>query len=38
VLLCDSIGVDDVAAMAGTNGYEILTSLGGRYQRKVIGV
>ncbi len=37
VLLGDGIGVDDVAATAGTNGYEILTSLGGRYQRKVIG-
>ncbi len=38
VLLGDGIEVDDVAMMAGTNGYEILTSLGGRYQRKVIGV
>ena len=37
VLLGDGIGVDDVAAMAGTNGYEILTSLGGRYQRRTIG-
>ncbi len=38
ILLGDGIGVDDVATMAGTNGYEILTSLGGRYQRRVIGV
>jgi alanine racemase len=38
VLLGDGIGVDDVAEMAGTNGYEILTSLGDRYQRRVIGV
>jgi alanine racemase len=37
-LIGDGIGVDDVAAAAGTNGYEILTSLGGRYQRQVIGV
>ncbi len=29
--------VDTVANMAGTIGYEILTSLGGRYTRKVIG-
>ncbi len=34
----DPISVDDVAAAAGTNGYEILTSLGGRYQRKVVNV
>jgi alanine racemase len=33
-LLGHGIGVDDVAVMAGTNGYEILTSLGGRYQRR----
>ncbi|MGL5136346.1 MAG: alanine racemase [Beijerinckiaceae bacterium] len=37
VLLGDGIGVDDVAAAAGTNGYEILTSLGGRYQRQTVG-
>jgi hypothetical protein len=24
--------------MAGTNGYEILTSLGERYQRRIVGV
>lgn len=35
-LIGDGISLDDVAAMAGTNGYEILTSLGGRYQRRVI--
>jgi alanine racemase len=35
-LLGDGIGVDDVAAAAGTNGYEILTSLGGRYQRRFV--
>lgn len=30
-------GVDDVARAAGTIGYEILTSLGGRYARRIIG-
>jgi alanine racemase len=35
-LLGDGIGVDDVAEMAGTNGYEILTSLGSRYTRRYI--
>ncbi|MFM9974862.1 MAG: alanine racemase [Beijerinckiaceae bacterium] len=35
-LIGDGISVDDVAEMAGTNGYEILTSLGGRYQRRVL--
>ena len=29
--------VDDVAETAGTNGYEILTSLGPRYRRRYIG-
>ena len=29
--------VDDVAEIAGTNGYEILTSLGPRYRRRYIG-
>jgi alanine racemase len=29
--------VDDVAEAAGTNGYEILTSLGPRYRRRYIG-
>ena len=32
-LLGDHYGVDDAAADAGTIGYEILTSLGGRYHR-----
>jgi alanine racemase len=27
-------GVDDLAAMAGTIGYELLTALGPRYQRR----
>lgn len=31
------IGVDDVAERAGTNGYEILTSLGPRYRRAYLG-
>jgi len=31
--LGEGIGVDDVAKHAGTNGYEILTSLGRRYHR-----
>lgn len=30
-------GVDDLAAIAGTIGYEILTSLGGRYARRHVG-
>lgn len=29
--------IDEVAQMAGTIGYEILTSLGGRYARRVVG-
>lgn len=33
VLLGDGIGVDDLAAHAGTIGYEVLTSLGRRYHR-----
>jgi alanine racemase len=32
-LLGDGIGVDDLAAHAGTIGYEVLTSLGRRYRR-----
>ena len=28
--------IDDVAMAAGTIGYEILTSLGGRYQRRYL--
>jgi alanine racemase len=35
-LIGDGIGVDDVAEMAGTNGYEILTSLGARHQRRYV--
>ncbi len=31
------LGVDDVAERAGTNGYEILTSLGHRYHRAYLG-
>jgi alanine racemase len=29
----EDIGVDDLAARAGTIGYEVLTSLGRRYRR-----
>ncbi len=36
-ILCPEQGVDDVASAAGTIGYEVLTSLGGRYERKTIG-
>lgn len=36
-ILCPSQGVDDLAGIAGTIGYEILTSLGPRYQRRYIG-
>ena len=32
-LLGDEIGVDDLAAHAGTISYEVLTNLGRRYQR-----
>ena len=32
-LLCPQQTVDDLADIAGTIGYEILTSLGGRYKR-----
>jgi len=35
-LIGEGLAVDDVAAMAGTNGYEILTSLGRRHQRRVV--
>ena len=35
--LFDSLPVDEVAARAGTNGYEILTSLGRRYHRVYTG-
>ncbi len=36
-ILCPHQGVDALAADAGTIGYEILTSLGARYQRQYIG-
>ncbi|SDJ50382.1 alanine racemase [Aliiruegeria lutimaris] len=36
-ILCAEQGVDDLANAAGTIGYEILTSLGARYERKTIG-
>ncbi len=36
-LLCAHQTVDDLADVAGTIGYEILTSLGGRYLRRYIG-
>jgi len=32
-LIGGAIGVDELAAAAGTIGYEVLTSLGPRYQR-----
>lgn len=37
VFLGDGISVDDVAARAGTIGYEVLTSLGRRYARRYVG-
>lgn len=37
VFLGDGISVDDLAARAGTIGYEVLTSLGGRYVRHYVG-
>ncbi|MBL8588465.1 MAG: alanine racemase, partial [Methylobacteriaceae bacterium] len=36
-LIGEAIGVDDLAARAGTNGYEILTRLGARYRRVLKG-
>ncbi|MFV0360272.1 alanine racemase [Tropicimonas sp.] len=36
-ILCPEQGVDALAQAAGTIGYEILTSLGARYQRKSVG-
>ena len=36
-ILCDQQGVDDLAAIAGTIGYEILTSLSPRYDRRYVG-
>jgi len=37
-LLGDTIGVDEMAARCGTIGYEILTRLGRRYERRYLGV
>lgn len=36
-LIGEHVGIDDVAERAGTNGYEILTSLGPRYRRTYLG-
>lgn len=36
-VLGEAFGVDDLAAAAGTIGYEVLTSLGGRYERRYVG-
>jgi len=36
-ILCAHQGVDDLATVAGTIGYEILTSLGRRYERRYLG-
>ena len=36
-LIGPHVPVDDVAERAGTIGYEILTSLGGRYARRYVG-
>lgn len=36
-IIGDNQSADDVAAQAGTIGYEILTSLGARYKRKYLG-
>jgi alanine racemase len=36
-LLGDSIRIEELAARAGTIGYEILTRLGGRYARRYVG-
>ena len=36
-ILCAHQGVDDLASVAGTIGYEILTSLGRRYGRRYLG-
>lgn len=35
-ILGDNIGVDDLGRACGTIGYEILTSLGGRYERRYV--
>ena len=36
-ILCRQQGVDDLAAVAGTIGYEILTALGPRHTRRYAG-
>ncbi|MGC1863439.1 MAG: alanine racemase C-terminal domain-containing protein, partial [Methylocystis sp.] len=36
-ILGEEIGVDELAARAGTIGYEILTRLGPRYARRYLG-
>jgi alanine racemase len=35
-LFGDNISLDDAARAAGTIGYELLTSLGGRYERRYV--
>ncbi len=35
-LLGDKIGIDDMAGWANTNGYEVLTNLGQRYERRYL--
>jgi alanine racemase len=37
VLIGDGLTIDEVGARAGTIGYEVLTSLGKRYDRRYIG-
>jgi alanine racemase len=36
-LIGDEIGIDEFAARSGTIGYTVLTSLGTRYERRVVG-
>lgn len=36
-LICEHQSIDDLADKAGTIGYEILTSLGARYTRRILG-
>ena len=36
-ILCPAQTVDDLAALAGTIGYEVLTALGPRYGRRYVG-
>jgi len=36
-LIDDDVGVDEIASHAGTIGYEVLTGLGRRYQRRHLG-